>query len=194
MSDAPITLHLLRHGQPVLPGRMLGRTDMPATTAGIASCTAKGALVEFDAIASSDLLRASACATVIATAKGLTLAQDARWRELDFGVWDGLVAADIDPAALGRFWNDPDQDPPLGGERWSALVARVAEAIGNVTSTTLVVTHGGAMRAALSVLCGLDFTQVWAFDLPYAALLSIRIWRGSPSTGPATAQITGLLP
>lgn len=194
MSDDPVTLHLLRHGEPVQPGLMLGRTDMPATAAGIAACVAKAASVEFDTIVSSGLLRTSACAAAIAAARGLEPMEDARWRELDFGVWDGLAAADIDSAALARFWDDPDRDAPPGGERWSAMVARVAEAIEMVTSTTLVVTHGGATRAALSILCGLDFRQVWAFDLPYAALLSIRVWRGSPSTAQPSGQIIRLLP
>lgn len=190
MIDAPVTLHLLRHGEPVLPGRMLGRTDIPATSAGIAACVAKGKGLDFDAIVSSGLLRTAACADAIAVSRGMSAAVDERWRELDFGAWDGLATAEIDPAALERFWDDPDRNPPPNGDRWSAMVARVAQAIEAVTSTTLVVTHGGAMRAALSSLCGLDFRQVWAFDFPYAALLSIRRWRGPPPT----AQIIRLSP
>lgn len=190
MSDEPVTLHLLRHGAPVLPGRMLGRTDVPVTEAGIADCLAKSGDFAFDGIVSSGLLRTVACAESIAGQRGMPASQDERWRELDFGTWDGLAAAEIDPVALSRFWDDPDRHPPPHGERWSTMVARVARAIDDVTATALVVTHGGAMRAALSSLCGLDVRQVWAFDLPYAALLSIRIWRGSPPT----AQIVRLLP
>lgn len=194
MSGEAVMLYLLRHGEPVKTGLMLGRTDIPATSAGIAACVAKATDLKFDAVVSSGFLRTSACAAPIAVLRGIQVVEDARWRELDFGAWDGLAAADIDPVALGRFWDDPDRDPPPNGERWSALVARVAEAIGTMPSNTLVVTHAGAMRAALSSLCGLDFKQVWAFDLPYAALLSIRVWRGTPPTAQVSGQIIGLLP
>ena len=116
---------------------------------------------------------------------------DPRWRELDFGDWDGKAASAIDRDAFGRFWDDPDANPPAGGERWSALTARVSVAIGDLAPVpTLIVTHGGAMRAALHALCGFDQRQLWAFDLPYAALLSLRLWPGEPPG----AQIAGLTP
>jgi len=57
--------------------------------------------------------------------------------------------------------------------------------------TAIVVSHAGAMRAAVSVLTGLDHRGVWAFNLPYGALLSIRVWRGEGSE-PASGQIVGL--
>ena len=139
---------------------------------------------------SSDLIRASACAAAIAQSKGQRTTTDRRWREIDFGAWDGLAPAVIDPAALALFWDDPDANVAPSGERWSSLTARVAAACAELSETTLVVTHGGAMRAALSVLCGFDQRQTWAIDLPYVAVLSLRIW---PGPTPA-AQIVGLWP
>ena len=186
----PRLLHLLRHGEPERAGRFLGRTDDAATPAGIASCLDQAEGLEFGAIVSSDLIRAKACAEAIA---GLTrtVTIDPRWREMDFGVWDGLTAAEIDPAALARFWDDPDTHAPPDGEPWSALVARVGNALAALPAEpTLVVTHGGAMRAAFATLCGFDQRQLWAFDLPYASLLSLRIWPGTP----ASAQIVALRP
>ena len=55
---------------------------------------------------------------------------------------------------------------------------------------TLVLTHGGAMRAALAHLCGFSVQQSWSFGLPYAALLSLERWTGEPPL----ARITGLRP
>jgi alpha-ribazole phosphatase len=183
---APVLIHLLRHGAPVLAGRLLGRTDCPATPAGIAACVAAVAGIDRHAILASDLRRASACAAAIA--QGATARIDPRWRELDFGDWDGHAPATIDPAALARFHADPDAAPPPGGESWSALVARVGAALDDVADGSLVVTHAGAMRAALAAACGFDQRQVWAVDLPYAALLSLRLWRGDVPM----AQIVGL--
>ncbi|QJU59761.1 histidine phosphatase family protein [Sphingomonas sp. AP4-R1] len=179
MSGAP--LYLLRHGEPELAGRMLGRTDCAVTEAGIAACRARAGGLAVEHLVASDLRRARDCAGAIGAP-----AIDPRWRELDFGEWDGLAAAEIDPVALGRFWDDPDAAPPPGGERWGDLVGRVGSALAALPDVpTLVVTHGGPMRAALHLLCGFDRRQVWAFDLPYAALLVLQRHEGG-------AQIKGL--
>lgn len=188
MSGFP--LHLLRHGAPELPGRMMGRTDVAPTPEGIAACLDRAADLEIEALVASDLARARLAGEALSARRALPLQVDRRWRELDFGAWDGLAASETEPAALGRFWNDPDADPPPGGERWSALAARVAAAIGALAPVpTLVVTHGGAMRAALHRLCGFDHQALWAFDLPYASLLSLRVWPGDKPG----AQIVGLV-
>ena len=186
--SAPVPLYLMRHGAPLLTGRMLGRTDSPVTEAGIAACLAQAEDLAVSAIVSSDLVRASACAAAIGERIEQTVTIDSRWRELDFGSWDGLAAAEIDADALGRFWHDPDANPPPAGERWSLLTARVTAAVAGVTVPTLVVTHGGAMRAALAALCGFGQRELWAFDLPYASVLAVNVWQGSR---PA-AQIVGL--
>lgn len=184
-------LHLLRHGAPEIPGRMLGRTDCKPTPEGVAACIQQAEGLDVDTFMSSDLSRAQMPGTALAEASGQSLVVDPRWRELDFGDWDGLASAEVDPLALGQFWRDPDGCPPPGGERWSALTDRVRAAIHDLSPRpTLVVTHGGAMRAALALLCGFDARQVWAFDLPYASLLSLRIWPG----GQLSAQIVGLKP
>lgn len=169
-------IHLMRHGEPALAGRLLGRTDAAATDAGVAACRAAAAALAFATVATSDLRRAAACARAIADDAGVAPHGDARWRELDFGDWDGCDPATLDPRALGAFWRDPDTAPPPSGERWSALTARVGAALAAAGDGTLVVTHAGAIRAALAVACGFDARQVWAFDLPYAATVSLRCW------------------
>lgn len=179
------TLHLLRHGAPVRTGRMLGRTDCDVTDAGVDACAARAERLAFETLVSSDLLRARHCAQALGTP-----ILDARWRELDFGDWDGMLPSQVaDQPALDRFWKDPDAAPPPGGERWSALVARVGQAIAALPPrTTLVVTHAGAMRAALASLCGLSHAATWSIALPYAALLTLQIWDGPERR----AQIAGL--
>ncbi|PZO75250.1 MAG: histidine phosphatase family protein [Sphingomonas taxi] len=182
-------LYLMRHGAPEVAGRLLGRTDDAATEAGIAACVARAAGIAVERIAASDLIRARACAKAIGDRRDVSVEIDPRWRELDFGTWDGLAPADIDPAELAAFYDDPNASPPPDGERWSALQNRVARAVAAMPPvSTLVVTHGGAIRATLAELCGFDRRQIWAFGLPYAALVSLRIWPGPTRT----AQIVGL--
>lgn len=184
----PVPLHLLRHGEPLVPHLLLGSTDAAPRPSGITACRRRTAHLAINAVVTSDLCRAAAAGEAIARGRSLSVRQDPRWRELDFGAWEGLAAANLDPQALDRFWRDPEAHPPPGGERWSSLVNRVSAAVAEVSRPTLVVTHGGAMRAALAALCGFSLEQIWAFDLPYAALLSLAVWPG----GPARAQITGL--
>lgn len=187
----PFDLYLMRHGEPEETGLMLGRTDCPSTIAGIAACRDQVRDLPVEALVSSDLLRAHAAARAIGSTLSLPVTTDARWREMDFGAWDGRSRADIDGAALARFWEDPDQGAPPGGERWSALVGRVGAAIAELPlRPTLVVTHAGAMRAALACLCGFTHRQLWAFEIPYAALLCLRIWPEERPTG----QVFGLWP
>jgi alpha-ribazole phosphatase len=176
-------VHLLRHGETALSGRFLGRTDPPPTPAAIAACRERACGLSFETIVCSDLLRTRLCAEAIGPA-----VIDARWRELDFGDWDGLLASEIDAEALARFWADPDANPPPGGERWSSLVARTGAALADLPGgDVLVVTHGGAMRAVLAHFFGFDQRQLWAFDLPLAGLLTLRLW-------PDAAQIVRLTP
>lgn len=167
----------------------MGRTDDPPKPEGIAACVASAAGLEVEHLVASDLQRARRAAETIGAGLDLTPVIDPRWRELDFGAWDGCDPAAIDPEALARFHQDPDAAPPPEGERWSALTARVSAAIDALPPVpALIVTHGGAMRAVLHLLCGFDLRQTWAVDLPYAALLSLRVWSGEDRF----AQITGL--
>jgi len=183
----------MRHGAPETPGLLLGRTDALATHAGIANCLARAQGVSFGAVISSDLQRCERPASAIAAAGGGGHQTDSRWRELDFGAWDGLAPDAVDSGALAAFHADPDANPPPAGERWSALVARVGAALDQLApADTLVVTHGGAIRAALSSLFGFGQGQLWAFHLPYACVVSIRIWPESQVGTRAGAQIVGL--
>jgi alpha-ribazole phosphatase len=182
-------IHLLRHGAPKRPGLLMGRTDGAPTPGGIAGCVRQVEGLEFSAIVSSDLRRCALAASAIGDRGGLPVTIDPRWRELDFGDWDGLPASAVDAALLARFWSDPDRNLPPNGERWSTLIARIAAAWAALDqSPSLVITHGGAMRAMLAHLCGFDHRQAWAFDLPYGALLSLRVWPGEQPS----AQIIGL--
>jgi alpha-ribazole phosphatase len=185
----PFLLHFLRHGAPTRPGRLHGHGDAAPSKAGIEACVERVQDLAFTRIIASDLSRARRAAEAIAAPRGLPVHLDTRWRELDFGHWDGLSPSEVDADRLARFWADPEADRPPDGERWSQLMARVAAAVELLPAeNSLVVAHGGAIRAALAHLCGFELPQLWAIDLPYAALLSLRVWPGPKPS----AQIVGL--
>nr|WP_255696874.1 histidine phosphatase family protein [Sandaracinobacteroides sayramensis] len=175
----------MRHGAPELTGRLLGHLDVPVTSAGAEACRARAAGLEIGRLWSSDLQRAQVSAQTLGTP-----GTDPRWRELDFGLWDGVAPADLDRQALSAFWADPEANAPPGGERWSELMQRVGSALKDLSpEPTLIVTHGGPMRAALCHLLEIDLQTAWRFDLPYAALLAFSV----EAERPRRAQLTGLL-
>lgn len=181
-------IHLVRHVPPVSPGLLWGHGDVAPA---VVDCAVLHQRVQEAApkqLVSSDLARAVLPAQRLAKKLGLELETSPDWRELDFGAWDGLAPEAIDVEALTAFWEDPEANPPSGGERWSQLCARVRAGLAALEDGALVVTHAGAMRAALSVLTGLDHHGVWAIDLPYRARLTLRIWPGSTLAG----QVVGL--
>jgi alpha-ribazole phosphatase len=184
----PRVIHLLRHGPPVRTGLLLGHLDEPPLAAECPVMLGRVAPLPIRWIVSSDLRRTAMQAAYLAAQMDIPLTCDPCWRELYFGAWEGLAPENVDQTALARFWADPDTCPPPRGERWYDLCRRVHAGLAGLESDTLVVTHAGAIRAALSVLTGLDHRGVWAVDLPYRALVSLRIWPGDPLSG----QIIGL--
>lgn len=183
-------LHLMRHGAPQLAGRLLGHLDAPPEAEGIALCVERARGLDFARVVTSDLSRAQAPGAIIAAERSIDHDVDNRWRELHFGRWEGADPATLASADLARFWDDPDGFPPPEGESWADLCARIRDGLGDLGEPVLVVSHAGAMRAALAVLCGFDVRQGWAVDLPYGAVLSLRVWPGEQPS----AQITGLMP
>lgn len=190
-----LTLHLLRHGAPLKEGLLLGHQDMPSTPEGEAQILAQVAELKFDRILSSDLSRCAAPAQKIAVVRELPLTLDARWRELDFGLWDGLHPSEIDTERMGRFWQDPEANAPPQGEQLSALTGRVGAALSELAGgSALIVTHGGTMRAALHLLLGLAHPSCWSIALPYAARCTLGLWRDETSGAGWSGQLEALQP
>ena len=156
-----VPIHLMRHGAPEMAGRLLGHFDAPPDPEAMALCIDRARALSFAHVVTSDLARARIPGEIIAAEHKASLHVDPRWRELNFGRWDGADPASLDGGALGRFWHDPDASPPPEGERWSALCARAGAAVREIGAPTLVLSHAGTMRAALSVLCGLNHRQAW---------------------------------
>jgi alpha-ribazole phosphatase len=182
-------LHLMRHGAPERPGRLWGHEDEPSSAEGVALCVERARTLDFARVVTSDLSRTWAPGAIIAGEREVPHDSDPQWRELHFGQWDGADPALLPQGDLARFWRDPDGFPPPGGERWCDLRGRIAAALHACCEPMLIICHAGAMRAALAVLCGFDMRQGWAVDLPYGAVLSLKVWPGEQPSG----QMTGLL-
>ena len=94
------TLYIVRHGESLgnMSSRFLGHTDLDLSPKGYeqASLTAKElSMVKFDAIYSSDLIRAYNTALPHAELRGMKITTSKQLREIYAGAWEGMYAKDI---------------------------------------------------------------------------------------------------
>ncbi|THJ67485.1 histidine phosphatase family protein [Arthrobacter echini] len=115
-------------------------------------------------IVSSDLRRAADTAGALAALTGLSVSFDERLRETDAGRWQGLTFAEIEEQFPldNAAWRGGDPEVRAGGrenrlEVGRRMLAAVADAMEPVepAATLVIVSHGGAIRAALAALMGL---------------------------------------
>jgi broad specificity phosphatase PhoE len=150
------TILLARHGETDwnVQNRWQGHADTPLNERGRAQARALAerlAGTVLEAIYSSDLLRASETAGIVAQGRGLTVQTDRRLREIDVGAWQGLTGDEV----AERF---PDGVRP-DGESLEAFQARVVGALSAIGrshngATVLVVAHGGCARTLQRHLLG----------------------------------------
>ena len=139
----------------------------------------------------SDLARTRQAADLIGL-DGAT--PSAAWREADLGEWTGRSKADLLATCpdLYRRRRDGRYDPP-GADGWETFKARVAGTLAALPDTpgpTVVVTHGGVIRAACALLVCLDPDRMvpvdpgsaTAFDLADTARLEAFNVTGSASS------------
>jgi alpha-ribazole phosphatase len=170
----------LRHGETEAGDVLLGRTDAPLSSAGRRAIANQIAGASWPVIISSPLQRAKQTAEIATewSAQGIEI--DASWREMDFGDWDGRskleLASDMQFAA---FYKNAEQNPPPNGETPDDLRARVRAALEHIAtrseSPLLVVSHGGAIRMALSILLSLPLQRLWAIRIGCATRIGIEM-------------------
>jgi broad specificity phosphatase PhoE len=169
MSARRIPILVLRHGQSEWNSirRWQGTADSPLTELGRQQAGATAALLvalrlEFPAIWTSDLRRASETAAIIARRLGLgEPIVDARLREAHAGEWEGLTPEEIELRWPG--WLEAHHRPTTF-EPYSAVVARASEALSEVAGRAcgldppagLVVAHSGVVRSLIRHLGGID--------------------------------------
>ena len=183
---------LLRH-PPVArawAGRCYGRSDMGLSRAGSAmarTLTAVLAGYGITGVVHSDLRRTRPLAQAIAAANGCPAVADTRWRERDFGAWEGRRWTAIwreTGDEMDRMMTDPATFRPGGGETGTALTARVVAAWDDLPheGLTLVVAHGGPFAAMRTRLAG-DPPERMVAHIPACGEV-VEIVRRFPATDP----------
>jgi probable phosphoglycerate mutase len=148
-------LIIIRHAETIWnrEKRMQGTTDTPLSDVGRVQAQALGrrlAARPFSALYSSNLSRAHDTARAIAQHSGRELVLDERLQERRFGIFEGLLAAEIMaryPEEYARFASrDPDYDVP-GGESARGFSQRCLGCLAEIAARhrgeeIVVVTHG----------------------------------------------------
>ena len=156
-------LALVRHALTDWSGsRYCGGTDLGLNEAGRAQLAPLAAYLasaigQRPEILASPALRCRETADAIATQLGAEVRTDERLREVDFGEAEGATFDDLErrwpDLAAGVLRDDADIDWP-GGERGALFIARVRSVWDELrarSGDTVVVTHGGPLRAMLGL-------------------------------------------
>ena len=181
------TLILVRHGETVhnASGIAQGWGDSALSDRGeqqVARLAEKIAKWNVDAIISSPLGRAMATARVIAKATNLEVTTLDELREMNYGGWEGRSFLDVrrEHAALYEKWIEDADCPCPNGESHNDVRRRLIAAIEKIpASRPVLVTHGTAIRIAVTVLLNLPVMASRHFAQDNAAM-NVFMRRGSP--------------
>ena len=172
--DVSTLFDLLRHGEPVGGRKYRGQIDDPLSEEGWRQMReAVGDHCPWDVILSSTLSRCSAFARELAVRHDIPLALEERFMELGFGEWEGRTATELlsrDPQRLMRFWQDPVNHAPPGGESLAAFRDRVTDAFNDALAR-----HAGVIRMLISQVLDMPFERMYRIDVPNAGLSRIRV-------------------
>ena len=165
MAGAVTRLYLTRHGQTTWNAdgeRYCSRTEVPLTDLGRAQADRLASLlreVPFDAAYHSPMGRARETLARILATRDVPSGADERLREMDYGDWEGLRAAELEAAepAAWAAWRTDSADVPAGqtGETgrqvWDRVGAFLADLRANHPGqTVLVVGHSTLDRILIA--------------------------------------------
>ncbi len=187
------TIYLLRHGETEWnkEWRFQGQKDVNLSTRGLEQAERaanKIKEIELDSIYSSDLVRAKKTAIVAAHNHNLNIQESINLREISFGDWEGLAYKDFsgeEREHFNRWLEDPVNYPVPGGETLSQLQGRVESFLVDIiisseeNSNTLIVTHGGPIKAVISRALKTDIRNFASLVISPASLSIIQVYEKS---------------
>jgi broad specificity phosphatase PhoE len=184
-SHATIQIALLRHAQAGLHGSFCGHSDPGLSAQGqeqLPTILHSVSHIAPRAIWSSDLRRAMEIAQPIAKHFGLGYTTSPAFREMNFGVWEGLTWKEVelqypeDARAWAKLF--PHHRPP-GGESFHELQARTVEQLEQLAEHAeagckLVVTHAGFIRTAVAWVLGIPDERISRIGQNHGALTTLE--------------------
>ena len=178
-------IDLLRHGEAEGGAIYRGRRDDPLTETGWRQMA--GAVepppIAWDCIVTSPLSRCHAFAQHLAAQLDIPLLVEERFREIDFGDWEGRSTEALMAEAgsrLRRYYDDPWAHTPPNGEPLADFQRRIEAAWQALIQlhcgrSLLLISHGGVMRMILRRVLALPRESLFKLQIPHACLSRIRI-------------------
>lgn len=176
------TLYVTRHGETQwnILGRVQGHTDSPLTHKGVKQ--AKNLALEFknikfDAVYSSDLLRAKRTAEIAILEHKLAVETTEALRERNFGKYEGSTKKVLELLEELRDKNIPyeteniESDEKLT-ERIITFLREIAVAYPN--KTVLIVTHGGVLVRLLRHLGFMSYEELRLYSVGNTSWLKLE--------------------
>lgn len=179
-----MNLFLIRHTEVEgAAGRCIGQSDISLSEKGKQEIEL---LIEHmkpiapKCLISSDLSRCRALAERFGEAVSMKVDVNRAWREVNFGAWENRTWDDIqanDGAHFEAWAKDFVTVAPPEGESFLKLHSRIDAELNSIVEskaeTVMVVTHAGAIRAAVSSAIGLPLERAFSIHLNYGALVHL---------------------
>ena len=181
-------LCIVRHGETAWNAehRVQGQLDIPLNEIGFRQAQAVGGVLKeerFDAIYSSDLVRARQTADPIASFLSLKILLEKDLRERHYGIFERLTYAEVKiryPEDYARFEaREPDYAFRTGeslkdfSERSIKIITAIADR--HQGQSILVFTHGGVLDKLYRFITGLPLSAPRNFGIPNAGLNRIEV-------------------
>ncbi len=186
-----VRLFLVRHAETAWTRerRFTGWGDVPLTERGQAQAEAAAralAGVQPSAVYSSPLERARMSAEIIAKPHRLDVTVSDAFREIGFGLWEGLTRDEVERRFPDAFlaWRDaPHTLTAHQGELLSGVADRVAAGLDAVQAahsgaTVIVVSHAVIIRLIVLRVLGLGPDRLWAVDASPAGITEVELAPG----------------
>ena len=112
----------------------------------------------------------------IAAQRGMPVAVEAAFDEIDFGRWAGLTFEQLDAEPGWRDWVERrGSATPPGGERFAGVPVRAMEGLQRLRArhpdgNVLVVSHGDVIKAVLASLLGMSLDHLERFEIAPASI------------------------
>ena len=179
------TIHLMRHGEPEGGGYYRGITDDPLTQTGWRQMNdAVAGRQSWEAIISSPLVRCLDFASDFCAGQRIPLVVEPRFKELDFGLWEGKTADEIsqsDPNALINYYADPVHNNPHKGEDFGDFNQRIAHAWNQVIAEyrekrILIITHAGVIRMLIGLILEVPLKNTFCIQIEHACMIRVQCY------------------
>ena len=182
------TLLLIRHGQTDWnrQGRYTGQSDIPINEMGREQARLLASKLKTtppDVIYASDLIRAYQTAEIVAGACDVPLYADPRLREINQGVWEGMLFADI-KARFAREFAARKADPLTVAAPEGETVGQVRERVLAAVQTIIekhpgqrvaIVAHGLVLAIIKGYVIDHPITKVWDLIPPNAEAEEVEV-------------------